>query len=1043
MLSSSSVRAAGGGRERRGGSRRHWRKELHDVLLSAWCFLLQKGKEEERDARFSNPNTTLTRFLKKSLKKKIREKRFKKTRNTNNPFQSMSSSSVDDEDDDAMDKEEEEEKGEEERRGEERMKGKEEEEEEEEEEGLKTRTKDENLLVLETTTAEKEEKRDDDEEGELRNAAASDRVVVVMTSPIKRRFTQESVDDDQNIAMTDDSSNSSRSGLVAEESVQEEGGEAGEQMIFYRVFARLQKKDLRKERSATNDLKFISRVGLGEDDDGGRMRLVEARSRSEKLDAVLLLDVDDENVASEAAAETGEGEFAEKTSTKTLRDVVKKMVEKAKTHFDDNSSDESAALISSIFLDDAMNSSVATASVQSNGALIIPVSAKTCVLKSARLVIIARAKEWLKVSFSPLPFNNNNNNNRNGYKFVVLVITDAYAMHKQTKNALATSGTIATLFSDEEFYFEALAAGSVSEFREAMCRFLYRHGGDDDGNGQPQERTFSLLETTLIEEEADREQRKAIQQRCCSNISFFARISDDFHRVVKKRYWSDFADAFKDAPTFFRALNTIVWLFFNTTVPCLAVGLVFTIDSDERIGLESFLTSEALANVAFSLFGGQSALVFRITGPTLAFLQVVRITASRLNAHMVTFYSIVALVSGLSSMLFASFSGASLIKYVGRFFAECLRMFVAVIFMYSSINAMRNKGMQSAETVSEFLKYFILHIGTFTLSRKIQSIKTSPFLKTTIRKVLSDLAPAIGLLVFTGVSYIAPDVPVDRVHDERYKLSGTMWPTYTPARYSEMKDNPKSVLVACFCGVSLAVQVFFESQISAVLSNRPENKLKKGKSYHYDYFIVGVINALQGLFGLPIAIPSLPHSPIHARISSLSVEYQEDYVAKTHIISATENGRFTNLCASLLRLLSLWVFRHALYGEIPVAAISGFLLYMGYTSLEDNDIWKRFLLMFTQREQVNHRAEESFRFVRLGVINAYTILQILSFAVVFTVSRSTDFDKNTVLPVATFYPLLFILIIVFATYVLPIFFAEKDLRVLTKVTRRLVSPLFC
>ena len=656
-------------------------------------------------------------------------------------------SSVVDDDDDAMDKEEEEEEEEategEERRKEERVKGEQQRgKEEEEEEGLFTRT-DENLRVLDTTARKKEEeerlekkeKRDDDE-GELRNAA-SDHVVLAMTSPIKRRFTQESVDDEQNIASMDDSSNSSNSvssGLVAEESVAEERGEAGDQ-IFYRVFARLQKKDLRKERSATNDLKFISRVGFGEDDDGGRMRLLEARSRSEKLDAVLLLDVDDENVTSEAAAETSEGESEEKTTIKTLRDVVKKMVEKAKTHFDDNSSDESAALISSIFLDDAMNSSVATASVQSNGVLIIPVSAKTCVLKSARLVIIARAKEWLKVSFSPLPFNNNNNNNRNGYKFVVLVITDAYAMHKQTKNALATSGTIASLFSDEEFYFEALAAGSVSEFREAMCRFLYRHGGDDDGNGQPQERTFSLLETTLIEEEADREQRKAIQRRCCSKISFFARISDDFHRVVKKRYWSDFADAFKDAPTFFRALNTIVWLFFNTTVPCLAVGLVFTIDSDERIGLETFLTSEALANVAFSLFGGQSALVFRITGPTLAFLQVVRITASRLNAHMVTFYSIVALVSGLSSMLFASFSGASLIKYVGRFFAECLRMFVAVIFMYSSINAMRNKGMQSAETVSEFLKYFILHIGTFTLSRKIQSIKTSPFLKTTIRKV--------------------------------------------------------------------------------------------------------------------------------------------------------------------------------------------------------------------------------------------------------------------------------------------------------------------
>ena len=908
---------------------------------------------------------------------------------------------------------------------------------------------------------------DDDDDDDAKN-----HVTLAMSSPIKikRRFTQESLDEDWNDSSGDPFDGTSSGSSIAEKRSAEcceqrggggggEGEEEGEE-IFYRSFTRLQKKDLRKERSAMNDLKFISRVGLddGEENDDWettitptttmkkRKNLLEARSRSEKLDAVLLLDVDENETAEGAEEGEEDGKKKEKKKSRSLRGLVEMMVEKAKMHFGRNDSDTSAAMVSSIFLDDAMNLSVANASVQSNGVLIIPVSAKMCVLKSARLVIIARAKEWVKVSFSPLSNNNNGNIKNNDYdysRFVVLVITDAYAMHKQTKNSLATSGTIATLFSDEMFYYEALAADSIAAFREALCRFLHRHGGDVTNLPG---RTFSLLETTFGEEEAEsgKEQKVNTEKTSFSKrISFFARISDDFHRVVKKRYWSDFADAFVDAPTFFRALNTIVWLFFNTTVPCLAVGLVFTIDSDERIGVESFLTSEALANVAFSLLGGQSVLVFRITGPTLAFLQVVRITASRLEAHLVTFYSIVALVSGLSSMLFASFSGASLIKYVGRFFAECLRMFVAVIFMYSSINAMRNKGMQSAETVSEFLKYFILHIGTFIMSRKIQSIKTSPFLKTSIRKVLTDLAPAIGLLVFTGVSYIAKDVPVDRVHDERYKMSGTMWPTYTPAKYSELKDNPKSVLVACFCGVALAVQIFFESQISAVLSNRPENKLRKGKSYHYDYFIVGAINALQGLFGLPVAIPSLPHSPIHARISSLSVEYQEDYVAKTHIISASEIGRFTNLCASLLRLLSLWVFRNALYGEIPVAAISGFLLYMGYTSLEENDIWKRLLLMFTQREQVNHRAEESFRFVRLGVINAYTLLQILSFAVVFTVSRSTDFDTNNVLPVATFYPFVFILIILFATYVLPVFFAEKDLGVLTKVTRRVVSPLFC
>ena len=259
-----------------------------------------------------------------------------------------------------------------------------------------------------------------------------------------------------------------------------------------------------------------------------KKNLLEARSRSEKLDAVLLLDVDENETAEGAEEGEEEGKKKEKKKSRSLRGLVEIMVEKAKMHFDRN---DSEAMVSSIFLDDAMNLSVANASVQSNGVLIIPVSAKSVVLKSARLVIIARAKEWVKVSFSPL-----SNNDYDYCRFVVLVITDAYAMHKQTKNSLATSGTIATLFSEEMFYYEALAADSVAAFREAMCRFLHRHGGDVTNLPG---RTFSLLETTLGEEEAERgkEQKIKIEKTSLSKrISVFARISDDFHRVVKKRY---------------------------------------------------------------------------------------------------------------------------------------------------------------------------------------------------------------------------------------------------------------------------------------------------------------------------------------------------------------------------------------------------------------------------------------------------------------------------------------------------------------------------
>ena len=53
-------------------------------------------------------------------------------------------------------------------------------------------------------------------------------------------------------------------------------------------------------------------------------------------------------------------------------------------------------------------------------------------MKSA-VVIIARTKEWLKVSLSPYSNDDNNDNNNSAYKFVVLVITDAYAMQSDKK----------------------------------------------------------------------------------------------------------------------------------------------------------------------------------------------------------------------------------------------------------------------------------------------------------------------------------------------------------------------------------------------------------------------------------------------------------------------------------------------------------------------------------------------------------------------------------------------------------------------------------
>jgi len=286
-------------------------------------------------------------------------------------------------------------------------------EEEEEEEG------DESARIAGRRSTERaseenlERKEDDDEEEELNNNDNNDdddaknHVTLAMSSSpikIKRRFTQESLDEDWNDSSGDSFDGTSSGSSIAEKRSAEcceqrggggggggEGEEEGEE-IFYRSFTRLQKKDLEKERSAMNDLKFISRVGLddGEENDDWettittttttmkKKNLLEARSRSEKLDAVLLLDVDKNETAEGAEEGEEEGKKKEKKKSRSLRGLVEMMVEKAKMHFDRN---DSEAMVSSIFLDDAMNLSVANASVQSNGVLIIPVSEKSVVLK--------------------------------------------------------------------------------------------------------------------------------------------------------------------------------------------------------------------------------------------------------------------------------------------------------------------------------------------------------------------------------------------------------------------------------------------------------------------------------------------------------------------------------------------------------------------------------------------------------------------------------------------------------------------------------------
>lgn len=101
----------------------------------------------------------------------------------------------------------------------------------------------------------------------------------------------------------------------------------------------------------------------------------------------------------------------------------------------------------------------------------------------------------------------------------------------------------------------------------------------------------------------------------------------------------------------------------------------------------------------------------------------------------------------------------------------------------------------------------------------------------------------MSLLDFiVGVSTPKLDVPAEF----KPTLPGRGW-LITP-----YNGNPFwSPLVAIVPALLGTILIFMDQQITAVIINRKENKLKKGCGYHLDLFVLAILIQICSLMGLP------------------------------------------------------------------------------------------------------------------------------------------------------------------------------------------------
>ncbi|XP_078018152.1 electrogenic sodium bicarbonate cotransporter 4 isoform X4 [Epinephelus lanceolatus] len=272
------------------------------------------------------------------------------------------------------------------------------------------------------------------------------------------------------------------------------------------------------------------------------------------------------------------------------------------------------------------------------------------------------------------------------------------------------------------------------------------------------------------------------------------------------------------------------------------------------------------------------------------------------------------------------------------------------------------------------LMSFILFFGTYSMTVSLKKFKFSRYFPTKLRKLISDFAIFMSIMSFVGLDMLMGlDTPKLIVPTE-FK------PTRADRGWLVMPfgKNPWWWYVASFVPALLVtILIFMDQQISAVIVNRKENKLKKGCGYHLDLFWVGVLMAVCSFMGLPWYVAATVISIAH--IDSLKMESESSAPGEQPQFLGVREQRLTGILVFVLTGLS--VFLAPVLQFIPMPVLYGVFLYMGVASLSGIQFWERIKLYLMPPK---HQPDFSFlRHVPLRRVHLFTLVQIVCLAVLW------------------------------------------------------------
>uniref|UniRef100_A0A8C3AIZ7 Anion exchange protein n=1 Tax=Cyclopterus lumpus TaxID=8103 RepID=A0A8C3AIZ7_CYCLU len=500
-------------------------------------------------------------------------------------------------------------------------------------------------------------------------------------------------------------------------------------------------------------------------------------------------------------------------------------------------------------------------------------------------------------------------------------------------------------------------------------------------------------------------------------LKFTGRFGGGLWLDIKRKipwFCSDIYDGFH-----IQSISAVLFIYLGCITNAITFGGLLGDATDNYQGvMESFLGT-ALAGTVFCVFGGQPLIILSSTGPILIFEKLLYEFSKSNQIDYMELRLWIGLHSCLQCFVLVLSDASYIIKYMTRFTEEGFSSLISFIFISDAIKKMVawkyypiNRGFKpdyvtsyrcecvapDQETKSqlskkECVKYggllagnsckyvpdlalmsFILFFGTYSMTVSLKKFKFSRYFPTKFRSLVSDFSIMISILVFCGLDLLLElDTPKLHVPTE-------IKPT-RPDRGWLVKPFGKNpwwwYLLSSVPALLVTILIFMDQQISAVIVNRKENKLKKGCGYHLDLFWVGVLMAVCSFMGLPWYVAATVISIAH--IDSLKMESESSAPGEQPQFLGVREQRLTGILVFVLTGLSIFLAPVLQY--IPMPVLYGVFLYMGVASLSGIQFWERIKLYLMPPK---HQPDFSFlRHVPLRRVHLFTLVQIVCLAVLW------------------------------------------------------------